>query len=48
LKIDMTGIDARPDPEAEDMSEWSSSFKSGTNGGAWIVSGPIPPDKIIG
>jgi predicted GNAT family acetyltransferase len=48
LKIDMTGIDARPDPEAEDMSEWSSSFKPGTNGGAWIVSGPIPPDKIIG
>jgi predicted GNAT family acetyltransferase len=48
LKIDMSGIDARPDPEAEDMSEWSSSFEPGTNGGAWIVSGPIPPDKIIG
>jgi predicted nucleotidyltransferase len=48
LKIDMTGIDARPDPEAEDMSEWSSRFKPGTNGGAWIVSGAIPPDKIIG
>ena len=48
LKIDMTGIDARPDPEAEDMSEWSSRFKPGTNGGAWIVTGSIPPDKIIG
>ena len=48
LKIDMTGIDARPDPEAEDMSEWSSRFKPGTNGGAWIISGPIPSDKIIG
>jgi len=48
LKIDMTGIDARPDPEAEDMSEWSSRFEPGTNGGAWIVSGSIPPDKIIG
>jgi hypothetical protein len=48
LKIDMTGIDARPDPEAEDMSDWSTRFKPGTNGGAWIVSGPIPPDKIIG
>ena len=48
LKIDMSGIDARPDPEAEDMSEWSSRFEPGTNGGAWIVSGAIPPDKIIG
>jgi hypothetical protein len=48
LKIDMSGIDARPDPEAEDMSEWSSRFKPGTNGGAWIVSGSIPPNKIIG
>ena len=48
LKIDMTGIEARPDPEAEDMSEWSSRFKPGTNGGAWIISGPIPPDKIKG
>jgi hypothetical protein len=48
LKIDMTGLDAKPDPEAEDMSEWSSRFKPGTNGGAWIISGPIPSDKIIG
>jgi hypothetical protein len=48
LKIDMSGIDARPDPEAEDMSEWSSRFEPGTNGGAWIVSGAIPPNKIIG
>jgi GNAT superfamily N-acetyltransferase len=48
LKIDMTGIDARPDPEAEDMSDWSSRFEPGTNGGAWIISGPIPPNKIIG
>jgi hypothetical protein len=48
LKIDMSGLDARPDPEAEDMSEWSSRFKPGTNGGAWIISGPIPTDKIIG
>lgn len=48
LKIDMSGLDANPDPEAEDMSEWSSRFKSGTNGGAWIISGPIPLDKIIG
>jgi hypothetical protein len=48
LKIDMSGLDAQPDPEAEDMSEWSSRFKPGTNGGAWIISGPIPPNKIIG
>lgn len=48
LKIDMSGLDAKPDPEAEDMSEWSSRFKPGTNGGAWIISGPIPPNKIIG
>ena len=48
LKIDMSGLDANPDPEAEDMSEWSSRFKPGTNGGAWIISGPIPSDKIIG
>ena len=48
LKIDMSGLDANPDPEAEDMSEWSSKFKPGTNGGAWIISGPIPPDKIKG
>jgi hypothetical protein len=48
LKIDMSGIDARPDPEAEDMSDWSSRFKPGTNGGAWIVSGAIPSNKIIG
>lgn len=48
LKIDMSGLDANPDPEAEDMSEWSSRFKPGTNGGAWIISGPIPPNKIIG
>lgn len=48
LKIDMSGLDAKPDPEAEDMSEWSSRFKPGTNGGAWIISGPIPSDKIIG
>ncbi len=48
LKIDMSGIDARPDPEAEDMSDWSSRFRPGTNGGAWIVSGAIPPNKIIG
>jgi hypothetical protein len=48
LKIDMSGLDANLDPEAEDMSEWSSRFKPGTNGGAWIISGPIPPDKIIG
>lgn len=48
LKIDMSGLDANPDPEAEDMSEWSSRFKPGTNGGAWIISGPIPIDKIIG
>jgi ribosomal protein S18 acetylase RimI-like enzyme len=48
LKIDMSGLDANLDPEAEDMSEWSSRFKPGTNGGAWIISGPIPSDKIIG
>ena len=48
LKIDMSGLDANPDPEAEDMSEWSSRFNPGTNGGAWIISGPIPSDKIIG
>ena len=48
LKIDMSGLDANLDPEAEDMSEWSSKFKPGTNGGAWIISGPIPSDKIIG
>ncbi len=48
LKIDMSGLEAKPDPEAEDMSEWSSRFKPGTNGGAWIISGPIPSDKIIG
>ncbi len=48
LKIDMSGLDANLDPEAEDMSEWSSRFKPGTNGGAWIISGPIPPDKIKG
>jgi hypothetical protein len=48
LKIDMSGIDARPDPEAEDMSDWSSRFEPGTNGGAWIVSGAIPSNKIIG
>jgi hypothetical protein len=47
LKIDMTGLDAHPDPEAEDMSDWSSRFEPGTNGGAWIVSGPISPDKIM-
>jgi predicted nucleotidyltransferase len=48
LKIDMSGLAANLDPEAEDMSEWSSKFKPGTNGGAWIISGPIPSDKIIG
>lgn len=48
LKIDMSGLDANPDPEAADMSEWSNRFKPGTNGGAWIISGPIPSDKIIG
>jgi hypothetical protein len=48
LKIDMSGLDAQPDPEAEDMSEWSRIFKPGTNGGAWIVLGPISPDRIIG
>lgn len=48
LKIDMSGLDANLDPESEDMSEWSSRFKPGTSGGAWIISGPIPPDKIKG
>lgn len=48
LKVDMSGVNAHTDPEAEDMSEWSSRFKPGTNGGAWIVSGSITPDKIIG
>ena len=48
LKVDLTGLEMSMDPEAEDMSEWSSRFAPGTNGGAWIVSGPIPSDKIIG
>lgn len=48
VKVDMSDLDAHPDPETDDMSEWSSRFEPGTKGGAWIVSGPIPSDKIIG
>lgn len=48
VKVDMSDLDARPDPEADDMSEWSRRFEPGTKGGAWIISGPIPPNKIIG
>jgi hypothetical protein len=46
LTIDTTGLQMERDPEAEDMSEWSSRFEPGTFGGAWIVSGSIEPSRI--
>lgn len=46
LKINLSGLKLTVDPEAEDMSDWSSNFEPGTAGGAWIVSGGISPDRI--
>jgi hypothetical protein len=36
-----------PDPEAEDMSEWSSEFEPGTSGGGWVIQGQrIGPERV--
>lgn len=45
-RVDLTGLNLRPDDEAADMSEWSSRFAPGTDGGAWIIGGPIPADRL--
>ena len=46
LAVDVANINLTSDPEAEDMSEWSSKFEPGTNGGAWITTDKLPP-KIL-
>ena len=46
LQVDLSGVNLYPDPEAEDMSEWSSRFEPGTFGNAWISKDKITADRI--
>ena len=46
LKVNLSGVNLTPDPEAEDMSEWSSNFDPGTFGDAWITKDRINADRI--
>lgn len=45
-KVDLNGLPLERDPEAEDMSEWSSKFPEGTPGHAYIFIGDISPDRV--
>ena len=45
--IDVTGLNLKRDSETEDMSEWSTKFKSGEFGEGYTYDGIIPPERII-
>jgi hypothetical protein len=45
-KVDASDLLLEEDQEADDMSEWSSKFSEGTNGGAFFYEGVIPSSKL--
>lgn len=45
-KVDASSLPLKDDPEAQDMSHWSSRFQPGTNGGAFYHEGVIPPHRL--
>lgn len=48
FSINISGLPLSRDNETEDMSQWSSEFKPGQEGGGWIISiDKIEPDRII-
>lgn len=46
LTVDLTGLNLKEDDEAKDMSEWSSRFPKGYDGGAWMTFDPVDPSRI--
>lgn len=46
--VDVSGLDLERDPEAEDMSEWSTEFAVDQFGEAYIINkNRIEPERII-
>jgi predicted protein tyrosine phosphatase len=45
--VDVSGLRLTPDPETEDMSEWSTMFSSGESGEGYIHKGKIGSDRIV-
>lgn len=45
--VDTTGLTVIPDPEAEDMSQWSAEFEPGMPGGGWVIQGQeVGPERV--
>lgn len=45
--VDTKGLAVIPDPEAQDMSEWSREFEPGWPGGGWVIQGQdVGPERV--
>ncbi len=45
--VGLSGLNLIPDPETDDMREWSSEFDQDQNGGGWIVQGQdVGPERV--
>lgn len=45
-RVNTHGLNLKKDHETDDMSEWSSQYKSGEDGHGYIHHGKIAPDRI--
>lgn len=46
-EVSLSGLNLIPDPETQDMSEWTAEFDPGQDGGGWVIQGQeVGPDRL--
>lgn len=48
-KVDLSGLDIKPDPETENMEIWSpDKFDENDSWAGWYYEGKVEPERLIG